>query len=550
MASGNYQMTFSLFRTAVGGTTVWSSGSQTVAVIEGLFSYELGVIVPFPNNLTSDSALWLEVSFDSEIITPRTQFSSVGFALKAQIADTALYVVNNSGWIDNGTTISPLNYSDSVIIGANVHRALLSVSNLNSTENDTSLAVGTHWGVAGKFDVVVGDGDALHAYVASGSGDAINAHSHGSGNALRVEQFGSGDAVNIEKSGTGDAISIQAYSGTSLNILDAGGSDPSIKIQRVSGHTINLGLPDTGLYINTTGYGGYAAILDGNVKIIGNTDFFGPITSEEIWSNGFGSGHGVHAGHDGSGTGKCFHAERAGGVSAFIGGADTGLYINQPTGLAGYFDGVVEVNGNLGVGVSQPDAQLQVKGGNWNPGTTEGDFKVGNSTHRFKIGVAMLGGGAGDVRMRADGGTSRLILGSALNDVLAVNDTRVGIGTLTPNYTLDVRGDIGNNTTLYHSDKRWKKNIHALENSLDKIQQLEGVSFDWRTKEFADMNFPTGTKIGLIAQDVEKILPNIVHTDENGYKSVEYANIVAVLVEAVKEQQKEIEELKRLIKEK
>lgn len=91
------------------------------------------------------------------------------------------------------------------------------------------------------------------------------------------------------------------------------------------------------------------------------------------------------------------------------------------------------------------------------------------------------------------------------------------------------------------SDMRLKKNIEPLPNALEKIKQLKGVSFDW--KESGKHS------IGLIAQDVEKVYPDLVSTDsKTGMKTVEYQNLVAPLIEAIKEQQKEIEALKAEIK--
>ncbi len=73
---------------------------------------------------------------------------------------------------------------------------------------------------------------------------------------------------------------------------------------------------------------------------------------------------------------------------------------------------------------------------------------------------------------------------------------------------------------------------------------MQGVRFDWKKDEFKDKNFDSGRQIGLIAQDVEKVLPEIVKTDTEGYKSVAYDKLTAILVEALKEQQNEINELK------
>ncbi|PKP37447.1 MAG: hypothetical protein CVT98_06065, partial [Bacteroidetes bacterium HGW-Bacteroidetes-15] len=92
------------------------------------------------------------------------------------------------------------------------------------------------------------------------------------------------------------------------------------------------------------------------------------------------------------------------------------------------------------------------------------------------------------------------------------------------------------------SDRRWKSNIVSLDNSLQKITKLNGVSFNWRVNEFPKKDFKPGTYIGFIAQDVEKVIPEIVSTDKEGYKSIDYAVLAPHIVEAIKEQQKLIEQ--------
>jgi hypothetical protein len=88
------------------------------------------------------------------------------------------------------------------------------------------------------------------------------------------------------------------------------------------------------------------------------------------------------------------------------------------------------------------------------------------------------------------------------------------------------------------SDINLKENIQTIENSLDKIIKLNGVTFNWKENQ--------NPSIGVIAQEVEKVFPSLVKTAEN--KSVNYNGLVGVLIEAVKEQQKQIEELKDLVK--
>ncbi|OQY53573.1 MAG: hypothetical protein DRR08_18225 [Candidatus Parabeggiatoa sp. nov. 2] len=110
------------------------------------------------------------------------------------------------------------------------------------------------------------------------------------------------------------------------------------------------------------------------------------------------------------------------------------------------------------------------------------------------------------------------------------------MGTITPQYKLDVNGTIrGNNVSP--SDLRLKQNIQPLENPLAKVEQLRGVSFEWKEQN-------AGRQIGMIAQEVEKALPELVSTDGEGYKSIAYDKMTAVLVGAVKALKAENEALK------
>ena len=79
------------------------------------------------------------------------------------------------------------------------------------------------------------------------------------------------------------------------------------------------------------------------------------------------------------------------------------------------------------------------------------------------------------------------------------------------------------------SDKRLKKNIEPLTGVLDKIRQIKGVSFDWK-----DGRNGSRKDVGVIAQDVEKVFPSLVHEDSKGFKTVDYGSLVSPLIEAVK----------------
>ena len=128
--------------------------------------------------------------------------------------------------------------------------------------------------------------------------------------------------------------------------------------------------------------------------------------------------------------------------------------------------------------------------------------------------------------------------------ILYDTGSRVGIGKASPNYELDISGS-GYATNWYtNSDARLKINVASINNVLPKLMNLRGVSYNWDQLNYPERNFSNQTEYGFIAQEVEKEFPNLVVTDGEGYKALMYDRFSAVLVEAIKEQQAEIESLK------
>jgi|TARA_B100002019_G_scaffold293385_1_gene320638 hypothetical protein len=136
----------------------------------------------------------------------------------------------------------------------------------------------------------------------------------------------------------------------------------------------------------------------------------------------------------------------------------------------------------------------------------------------------------------------------AFTDQGAYLDTseRVHIGgTGDPVVSLKVTGQIyatDNITAYYSSDITLKNNIRPIESAIFKVKQINGVRFDWNEKS-SQIQQEQGHDVGLIAQEVEKVLPEIVITRENGIKAIQYEKVVPLLVEAIKEQQTLIEDL-------
>ncbi len=114
----------------------------------------------------------------------------------------------------------------------------------------------------------------------------------------------------------------------------------------------------------------------------------------------------------------------------------------------------------------------------------------------------------------------------------------VGIGVNNPTEKLHVNGNALADAHTTPSSRRWKTNIQTINNALETVQQLRGVTYDWKETGKHD--------IGLIAEEVGAVIPEIVAYEENGVdaKSVDYPRLVAVLIEAVKELKQENDTLK------
>lgn len=112
--------------------------------------------------------------------------------------------------------------------------------------------------------------------------------------------------------------------------------------------------------------------------------------------------------------------------------------------------------------------------------------------------------------------------------------------------SIRARGTISSVRTAIYSDQRSKTEIEPIQTPLKKIRELKPKSY--KSTIPSNEKFAHETQFGLIAQDVEKVLPNLVHTNDDGYKSVDYIGLIPLLVEAVKEQQNQIEELEKKIK--
>ena len=115
----------------------------------------------------------------------------------------------------------------------------------------------------------------------------------------------------------------------------------------------------------------------------------------------------------------------------------------------------------------------------------------------------------------------------------------VGMAASGTSGRIDASNDI---VAFSSSDIRFKENITPIENALEKISKISGNTYDWKEENKAEHGYE-GNDVGVIAQEIEAVLPQLVQTRENGYKAVKYDKLVALLIEGIKEQQSHIEEL-------
>jgi hypothetical protein len=176
--------------------------------------------------------------------------------------------------------------------------------------------------------------------------------------------------------------------------------------------------------------------------------------------------------------------------------------------------------------------------------TTRFNFSSGNRGSQFETASDAI------QTLRCDSDRFRFYMGSERFTI--TNTGRVGINDSTPDYTLDVSGNVSN-TSIYashdivaYSDIRVKKDIETIPDALDKVNKLRGVTYK-RTDEGSTDK----TMMGVIAQEVEEVIPEVVTTKESdGHKAVAYGNMVGVLIEAVKELTEKVRILEEKLKDK
>ena len=230
------------------------------------------------------------------------------------------------------------------------------------------------------------------------------------------------------------------------------------------------------------------------------------------------------------------------GVSTALGGTISAATIGNAIGA---FSGSSQINvasttGDIALGTrtSGNYVATMTAGTGITVGTATGE---GSTPIITNTGVTSNVAGTG-VTVSGATGAVTISIGQAVatSSNVQFNSLGVGMAASATVGRIDATNDI---VAFSSSDIRFKENIQPIENALEKISKISGNTYDWKAENKIEHGYE-GNDVGVIAQEIEAVLPQLVQTRENGFKAVKYDKLVALLIEGIKEQQLQIEQLR------
>jgi hypothetical protein len=549
-----HSMQFSLYADSSGGSPLWSETHTSVDVTDGLFRVFLGSINPFPDSAFFGHDLWLETTIESEILTPRTAMGSTPFGFHAVFADSAAYALSSpatNAWMLSGNSSTT---PGTDFIGTTDNQELqIKVNNskvMTFYPNTTSPNI-----IAGCSQNLVGN-DVLGATI-SGGGDPSLAANYVS------DRYGTVGGGRANRAGDGYGT---VWDGAYATVCGGNGNIAGGQGSVICGGENNEAQGDYsvisgGQWTDAVGNfsvigGGYACYNSGNYgTVAGGQSCRAEADQAAVCGGGYNwstsSGAFIGGGNSNRATdtysaitgGRGNYANgwcsiTAGGEynttdtswTTIGGGRNNTVSAECGTIAGGCFIVVDGSYGAIGGGSNNIASGIAsaIPGGMDN--LAEGDYTVamGRQAQAVHDGSFVWADGSGsDYTTTSD------------NQFLIRAQGGVGIGTNNPQHQLDVAGGMGCMSLHEASDVRLKSNITTISDALDKVSQIRGVEFEWN-QNAETLGAAIGQEqLGVVAQEVESILPQLVTTSNDGYKSVDYTKLIAVLVEAVKELQAE-----------
>lgn len=499
---------FRIFNAPSGGTEIWSGEDQFLPTDgDGLWSAQVGAIVGLSDAIFTDTVRWLDIQVQGTQL-PRLRLITGPYAHRVSTVDGA-----SGGTITSKVSIGPghTNTGTNAFVAGEGSVTSGDYAAISGGKNDT--ASGLYSSVGGGLRNRAG---ANYSTVGGGLANrAMNDYSTIGGGNGNYATFGS----TVAGGQSNDASAINGAS-----IVGGVGNTADGSFSSIGGGYNNQAYGD---YSTISGGGGNNA--DSNVTRGLGATIPGGRRNRANGNFSLAAGRRAHALHHGTfvwaDSTEADFASTAQDQFLIRATNGVGVGTNDPEGpfhVQNGSAGAVTANGNS-VAVFESNTS-----GGWisvlGPATQERGLlfsEPGNSV----AGAIVFdqGGGGDDIGFRTGGNVTRMTLDA------------------TGNLTVD--GCVDGNNTACASDARFKQDIATVTAPLSTIQHLRGVTYKWRVDEFPNRGFEVDTQFGLIAQEVQQILPELVRQRDDGYLSVEYNSLIPLLIEGMKEQQHTIDNL-------
>jgi hypothetical protein len=537
-SNGNYVIFEGLKYTTGGSTAEIFNRSQlvtavgtTFVTIQDMMNYD---VANFSGNAVFVSKLQ-SIGDDSGI---SLLGNAMGMYVKGSLAfdnntNKNLKLENNAGPISIGSDFSPYGVnigtqgSRAISIGSNMSGALAINSGAGATintSNNSNISLTT----SNTADTIVTTGqllvtakdnvtDAILLKADNGANQTIN---------LKNQTGTSADSIKL----TSDVGGVQISAADEKEVvIGNSNSDVFVKVspsatfanEKVSVVNTN-GSGDESILLNSAAGGAKFKVANGKNLVLGNS-------TENLYVKV--SPHSTLASENLS-------------IVNTNGSGDDAILVNALSGGAKF---KVADSKNLVLGNTSEDIYFKVS-----PSATVANEKLSvvntNGTAADSILINSVSGGltmtsGGVINLATNDNTGALNIGTQGQRVIKIGKSGYGENDSNARIVMDTDNIVFSNGLTASSDIRLKENFESIPNALELVSKLNGLYYTWKRNAGTDRP----RKLGFIAQEVEKVIPELVKTDSEGMKSVDYISVVPVLVEALKHQQKQIDELKALL---